>query len=271
MPFSLAFAVHTLPQSHCLVHGLTYLGSIPAGTPTQSTGIAPPPSMEMFMASKAYHPVPRHDPLILIVPESAEGAPQHWQTRWERSRDNCRRLDLGMWDEPHRNTWVNKLNLAIYRADRPVLLVGHGLGCLTIAWWAEYEHPPVGGSVIGALLVAPPDPELPGADPRLAKFGAPPRQPLPFPACVIAGADDPSCSLRSAIELARDWDCRFTEAGAVGHLDAASGVGDWALGQRLLDRMLGDHRPAGDPLDHLPSVVRAAPRQVSPYMRGLDS
>lgn len=222
------------------------------------------------MASKAYHPAANHDPLILIVPESPDTAPQHWQTRWERSRDDCRRVDLGTWDRPHRNTWVNKLNLAIYRAERPVLLVGHGLGCLTIAWWAEYERPAV-GAVIGALLIAPPDPELSNANRRLAKFGAAPRQPLPFPAVVVASADDPGCSLSRVIELARDWDCRFTEAGAVGHLDAASRVGDWALGQRLLDRMLREHGAPPRPAAHPESAISAIPRQAAPYIRSLDS
>lgn len=194
------------------------------------------------MASKA-SPLSTREPLILIVPESPETRPDHWQDRWTRHRGNCERLELGMWGEPHRNTWVNKLNLAIYRAQRPVLLVGHGLGCLTIAWWAEYERPAPDGPVIGALLVAPPDPDRPGQDPRLGKFVATPRQPLPFSSYLVASANDPACSMRSAMELARDWNCRFAEAGAAGHLDARSGLGDWAVGQRLLGRLLNEHRP----------------------------
>jgi predicted alpha/beta hydrolase family esterase len=237
--------------------------------------------METTMATKAY-PSPRsREPLILIVPESAETSPDHWQTRWERHRDNCQRLDLGMWDDPHRNTWINKLNLAIYRATegsgdssgRPVLLVGHGLGCLTIAWWAEYERPSPNGPVIGALLIAPPDPDRPGADPscgdpRLAKFAACPRQPLPFPAFVVASASDPGCSLRSAIQLARDWDCRFADAGATGHIDAASGLGDWALGQRLLGRLLNEYRPGS--YDG-PMLFAPARKPAPQAARGLDS
>lgn len=224
------------------------------------------------MASKAPQHASPHDPLILIVPETAETGPDHWQARWERHRGNCQRLDLGMWDNPHRNTWINKLNLAIYRADRPVLLVGHGLGALTIAWWAEYEQPPKSsgaqGPVIGALLIAPPDPDKPGQDQRLAKFAATPRHPLPFPAFVVASANDPACSLRSAIQLARDWDCRFAEAGAVGHLDADSGVGDWALGQRLLGRLLQEYRPGSydGPLLH-----NARPRSTPQLSASLDS
>ena len=238
------------------------------------------------MVNAAYQTSTARDPLILIVPESAETHADHWQDRWPRHRDDCQRLDLGLWDRPHRNTWVNKLNLAIYRASsdlgRPVLLVGHGLGCLTIAWWAEYERPAApdhGGPVIGALLVAPPDPDGAGPDPRLDKFAATPRQPLPFPTYLVASANDPTCSLRSAMDLARDWNSRFAEAGAVGHVDAGSGLGDWALGQRLLGRLLNEHRSgsyegpllhaaSSDPVQR-PTVTALAPAAPPPRERVL--
>ena len=64
-----------------------------------------------------------------------------------------------MWDDPHRNTWVNKLNLAIYKAGRPVILVAHSLACHVVAWWNEYERPGADSPVLGALLVAPPEVE----------------------------------------------------------------------------------------------------------------
>jgi predicted alpha/beta hydrolase family esterase len=183
------------------------------------------------------------EPLILLIPGLSDSGPDHWQTRWERKYANARRVDLGMWDDPHRNTWVNKLNLAIHRAERPVLLVAHSLGCLTVAWWAEYEQPGPHSGVIGALLVAPPDVDRPGLDPRLARFGACPRGELPFPSIVAASQDDPYCSQRTAISLARDWGSRFADAGAVGHVNAASELGDWALGERLLEQLVRGHGP----------------------------
>lgn len=224
------------------------------------------------MANKASQPSAAREPLILIVPESAETGPHHWQSRWTRNRTDCRRLELGMWDAPHRNTWINQLNLAIYRItndlQRPVLLVGHGLGCLTIAWWAEYERPAApnqGGPVIGALLVAPPDPDRPGQDSRLAKFVATPRQPLPFPSYLVSSADDPACSLRSALGLARDWNCSFADAGAAGHIDAQSELGDWALGQRLVGRLLNEHRPGScqGPMLHVAPTRRTKTADTS--------
>lgn len=185
-------------------------------------------------------------PVILIVPGIDNSGPDHWQTRWEARRDDCRRVDLGMWDKPHRNTWVNKLNLAIHRADGPVILVAHSLGCLTVAWWAEYEQPGFGNPVVGALLVAPPDVERPGPDERLARFGACPRSPLPFPGILAASRSDPYCTFRRALSLARDWNCRFVDCGDAGHINADSGLGDWREGERLLNRMISDHAWAAE-------------------------
>jgi predicted alpha/beta hydrolase family esterase len=186
------------------------------------------------------------DPAILIVPGINNSGPDHWQTRWERKRGDARRVDLGMWDDPHRLTWVNKLNLAIRDAGedggRPVILVAHSLGCLAVAWWAEYEKPAFGDPVAGALLVAPPDVDRPGLDPRLARFGACPRQPLPFPHFLVASQNDPYCRYRTARGLSHDWGSRFADAGAVGHINADSDLGDWDFGELLLEQLLRERR-----------------------------
>src|SRR5690606_9112786 len=200
----------------------------------------------------------RDDPLILIVPGLNNSNPDHWQSRWQDQRDDCHRVDLGMWENPHRNTWVNKLNLAIHRAGRPVILVAHSLGCLAVAWWAEYEKPEAGNPVVGALLAAPPDVDRPGADPRLSRFGFCPRNPLPFPSFLAASEDDHYCKLRTARMLARDWGSRFALAGAVGHINADSGLGDWPFGRLLLDQLLREHRGPWRPERPVPR--RARPR-----------
>ena len=117
-------------------------------------------------------------PLALIVPGLGNSGPGHWQTLWEQSRNDCQRVELGMWNQPHRNTWVNQLNLAIRESSRPVVLVGHSLGCLAIAWWARLEQPAPGGKVIGALLVAPPEVDFFPLDERLDSFAPTPMAPL---------------------------------------------------------------------------------------------
>ena len=111
------------------------------------------------------------DPLILIIPGLGNSGPGHWQTLWEAKIPDCERVELGMWDDPHRNTWVNKINLAVHRAGRPVILVAHSLGCQAVAWWARYEQPGFGNPVVGALLVAPPDVEREGVARLQARGG----------------------------------------------------------------------------------------------------
>lgn len=182
-------------------------------------------------------------PLILVVPGLNNSGPAHWQTHWERQVPDCRRVDLGMWDNPHRNTWVNKINLAISRAGRRVILVAHSLGCHAVSWWVEYERPAHGDAVVGALLVAPPDVEARGVDKRLSRFAPVMPNKLPFPSIVAASRNDPYASFGYAGRLARIWGSRLIDAGPLGHINADSGIRDWPYGKYLLDRLIAAVTP----------------------------
>ena len=125
------------------------------------------------------------EPLVLLIPGFARGGASDWMQPWDHRRRDTRRLDLGMWDTPHRNTWVNRLNLAIHRAERPVVLVAHDIACLAVAWWAEYEQPALGDPVIGALaelhakveLIRSIDPPPPDPPPAVSSIHDPDQQP----------------------------------------------------------------------------------------------
>lgn len=185
-------------------------------------------------------------PLVLLVPGLDNSGSDHWQSLWERDDRRCKRVELGRWYSPHRNTWVNQLNLAIYRAGRPVVLVAHGLGCHVVAWWAEYEQPVAGGPVIGALLVAPPDVEGEAADLRLKRFAPLAGSRLPFKSFVVASENDPWASFGSARRFARKWGSLLINAGPIGHINADSGIGDWHYGRYLLSQLAAEvsSRPA---------------------------
>lgn len=179
------------------------------------------------------------DHLVLTVPGLNNSGPGHWQTIWEQTRDDCQRVELGLWSRPHRNTWINALNLAIRAADRPVILAAHSLGVLTVAWWAQLERPGPDSKVKGALLVAPPAVDHRLADPRVATFAPTPRAPLPFPAILVGSHDDHYMGFREVRALARQWGCGFADAGKVGHINAESGLDEWPFGQFLLERLIG--------------------------------
>lgn len=186
-------------------------------------------------------------PVILTVPGLNGSGPGHWQTLWERSRGDCVRADLGAWSAPRRNAWVTRLDLAIRTSQAPVILAAHSLGCLAVAWWAELAGQPWGWPVAGALLVAPPDVDRADACAELRKFGPSPQTILPFPSILVASEDDPYASPQRSFDMARDWGSHFVNGGAIGHINAASGVGWWSEGQELIERLIG---MAGRPIAH---------------------
>ena len=183
-------------------------------------------------------------PLVLTVPGLNSSGPTHWQTLWEQSRDDCLRVELGLWSRPHRNTLVAKLSHAIRAARRPVVLCAHSLGCLTVAWWALLESRIDRSQVAGALLVAPPDCDRRKLPQPLAQFQPAPRDRLPFPSVVVASRDDPYAEIDYARDLAACWGSAFVDAGRLGHINAASDIGHWPFGERLLDRLVNQSGPA---------------------------
>lgn len=191
---------------------------------------------------------PAQEPLVLIVPGLNNSGPDHWQTLWQSELPSCQRVELGMWDNPHRNTWVNQLNLAIHRAGRPVILVAHSLGCHAVAWWAEYEQPAYGSLVAAALLVAPPEVESDCVDPRLKRFAPLMSERLPFKSMVVASQNDPYASFGQTKRFARKWGSRLVDAGPIGHINAGSGIGNWPYGKYLLDRLISEAIPPRAPL-----------------------
>ena len=192
-------------------------------------------------------------PTILTVPGLGSSGPAHWQSLWEAQRPDTHRVELGMWDRPHRNAWVTKLDQAIGAARAPVILAAHSLGCIAVAWWAALSPQPYGWPVAGALLVAPADVDRASVPAEIAPFAPVPKQPLPFPSIVVASQDDPWVAIERAHSLAVDWGSHFVDAGPHGHLNAASGLGSWPEGQELLDRVInaagGPHGEARSPGD----------------------
>lgn len=201
------------------------------------------------MANRSRSPSAEQSPAILLVPGLSGSGPRHWQTIWEQQHADCSKVDLGNWDDPHRNTWINNLNHAIDRAGRPVVLVAHSLGCLAVAWWARYEQREwerrgVRGPVVGALMVAPPEVDFFPLDERVARFAPTPTEPLPFPSRLIASRNDPWMGFHTAQSLARRWGSTLVDAGEVGHINADSQLGEWSFGRDQLAQLLQRDRIA---------------------------
>jgi hypothetical protein len=60
---------------------------------------------------------------------------------------------------------------------------------------------------------------------------------LPFPSIVVASTDDPYVTVDRATAFATAWGSRLTLVERAGHLNSASGLGDWPLGYALLETL----------------------------------
>ena len=87
-----------------------------------------------------------------IVPGLGNSGPEHWQTFFENSGNNFQRIIQEEWDVPDCDDWVATIDQAIAGQDPlTTVLIGHSLGCITIAHWANRYNK----KIMGALLVAP--------------------------------------------------------------------------------------------------------------------
>lgn len=170
---------------------------------------------------------------VLLIPGLWNSGPENWQSYWEREH-GYERVQQRDWDRPDRREWVETLQKAITAAARPIVLVGHSLGCALIAHWsAKYSGP-----IHGALLVAPSDPEGPNYPDCTTGFAPMARTRLPFPSIVAASSDDIYVTPERAQAFAHDWGSQFEPVGALGHINADSKIGNWPQGRALLQRLI---------------------------------
>ena len=165
-----------------------------------------------------------------MLPGYDNSGPDHWQSRWERAHPEYRRVQQRSWTAPVCGEWVAALDEAIVAAATPVVLVGHSLGCLTVAHHARHHA----RAVHGALLVAPPNVDDPAFPPLSQGFRPIPRERLPFPSILVGSNDDWYMGEDDARALAQAWGSRFVLLEKGGHINTDAGFGPWPEGERLL-------------------------------------
>jgi predicted alpha/beta hydrolase family esterase len=140
------------------------------------------------------------------------------------------------WDVPVVEDWVAALDAAVSTSPEPPVLVAHSLACLLVPIWAARSRLPVAG----AFMVAPVDPEAEAFPAAAAQFSSFPRTALPFPVLVVGSLNDHYATTDWAHRFAEALGADFVVAGALGHINADSGLGDWPQGRALLDAFVAD-------------------------------
>ncbi|MBS1507805.1 MAG: alpha/beta hydrolase [Bacteroidetes bacterium] len=170
----------------------------------------------------------------LIVPGLGNSGPEHWQTYFENSGDNFYRIEQEEWEAPTCEEWIATIDRKVLDFDlSTVVLIGHSLGCATIAHWSKkYKR-----QIKGALLVAPSDLEAAHYTFPAKGFAPIPLEKINFKTIVVASTDDVWVSLARARFFADSWGSEFINIGNAGHINVASGHTNWDEGLKILERL----------------------------------
>ncbi|MEU3216680.1 alpha/beta fold hydrolase [Streptomyces sp. NPDC006971] len=180
-------------------------------------------------------------PTVVIVPGLRDHVPGHWQTILGDTIENTRTVPPPETDRLSCDAQVAALDEVLSDVSGPVVLVAHSAGVMSTVHWAQRHQ----RSIKGALLAAPPDfdtllPEGYPSPEALRENGwtPTPRTPLPFPSIVAASTNDPLADADRVAGLARAWGSRLVVLGPVGHLNPASGYGEWPRAEELVRELL---------------------------------
>lgn len=169
-----------------------------------------------------------------IIPGLGNSGPDHWQTHFENSDRAFKRINQREWESPECIDWIRTIDTALSDYDlSAVVLIGHSLGCATIVHWAARYNK----VIKGALLVAPSDLEAPQYTFPAKGFSPIPKVKINFKTIVVASEDDIWVSMDRARYFADCWGSELVNIGNAGHVNAASGYGEWAEGLEILKRI----------------------------------
>lgn len=188
--------------------------------------------------------MPKTLPTLLIIPGLRDHVADHWQTLLADKLFTTRAVRTVPpleHDKLNCTARVHAIQHALEQIDGPVLLVAHSGGVIMLAHWAQKFQRT---NIVGALLAAPADldtplpPGYPTHDALQENGWLPvPRELLPFPSIVVSSSNDPLATRERVEEFARAWGSDCVHAGAVGHLNPASGFGEWPMAEALIERL----------------------------------
>jgi serine hydrolase len=180
-------------------------------------------------------------PTVLIVPGLRDHVEEHWQTllaaRLQRVRTVAPmgRQDLDCMAR------VRAIEQEASAIEGPMIVVAHSGGVIMVAHWAQTTRR---RDILGALLATPPDFEspMPAGYPSIDDLSASgwlpvPRIPLRFPSIVAASRNDPLAQYSRVASLAEAWRSRLVDLGEVGHLNPASGFGEWPRAVSFIEEL----------------------------------
>src|SRR6266508_3178000 len=146
---------------------------------------------------------------VVIVPGLRGQVEEHWQSWLAAKLPNPRVVTSFGRDKRDLRGRVADLQEVVAEAGSPVTIVAHSAGVLTTVHWAQRHDLHIDGAL------------------------------LAFTSIVAASSNDALGDRERVRELATAWGSRLVDLGPVGHLNPASGYGDWPDAERFLDQLGG--------------------------------
>ena len=171
-----------------------------------------------------------------------------WETMFGWPAAGRDSVPLDIRSAADRKIWAARLDQAVREADRAVLLVADGIGCMASAWWARLSPADYVSRIAGAVMIAPDQAIADGA----GMFDSPHVR-LPFPSLVIQPGAGASAGLHATVA---DWGSRLVISDRERHRPQGTGAVAWRQAQRLFLRLTEQvvehdvgraHRLAGRP------------------------
>ena len=177
---------------------------------------------------------------VLIVPGLRDHVPQHWQTLLASRLPRVVTVPPMGRDDLDCQGRIDAIEEAAAAIDGPIIVVAHSGGAIAVVHWARMTQ----RAVHGALLATPADFDqpLPDGYPSMQSLEGGgwlpvPRDTLPFRSIVAASRNDPLARYDRVAAFARSWGSKLVDLGEVGHLNPASGFGDWPRAVSFIDEL----------------------------------
>ncbi|MEO6903903.1 MAG: alpha/beta hydrolase [Bacteroidia bacterium] len=170
---------------------------------------------------------------VVTIPGLTGSGPNHWQSCWEK-RYGFKRISQKNWDTPVCEEWINTIEKETMHLDLAnTLFVGHSLGCTAIVMWAKKYNK----RLKGAMLVAASDNEAADFPKTTTGFVPMPLFKLPFPSILVMSSNDDYLSVERAHYFGNNWSSEVIDIGNAGHINTASGYGEWKEGLVILKKL----------------------------------
>ena len=177
---------------------------------------------------------------VLIVPGLRDHVPQHWQTLLASQLPRVVTVAPMGRDNLDCQARIDAIEEAAAAIDGPIVVVAHSGGVIALVHWARMTR----RTVRGALLATPADFDqpLPDGFPSMESLEGTgwlpvPRNALPFRSIVAASRNDPLARFERVAAFARSWGSKLVDLGEVGHLNPASGFGEWPQAVSLINEL----------------------------------